>query len=174
MTAVAGSSNKVGGKKTLIVVLRPLERSVQLRAAIVHSGAVALAATKKIQNRKIRARDWNDTHRTHEQHRSAAVAVLIAVMGTRGCSTSVQRLPRANDSCRRAFLLRELRTRSWSFSFGWYRDVMQLDASTPSAMHPEGPEPRHELTVVYRQECPEIVRHSIKSRHIGAVITVAD
>ena len=37
MTAVAGSSNKVGGKKTLIVVLRPLERSVQLRAAIVQS-----------------------------------------------------------------------------------------------------------------------------------------
>ena len=88
MTAVAGSSNKVGGKTTLIVVLRPLERSVQLRAAIVHSGAVALAATKKFQNRKIRARDWNDTHRTHEQHRSAAVAVLIAVMGTRGCTIS--------------------------------------------------------------------------------------
>ena len=40
------------------------------------------------QNRKIRARDWNDTHRTHEQHRSAAVAVLIAVMGTRGCTIS--------------------------------------------------------------------------------------
>ena len=50
--------------------------------------AVALAATTKIQNRKIRARDWNDTHRTHEQHRSAAVAVLIAVMGTRGCTIS--------------------------------------------------------------------------------------
>ena len=50
--------------------------------------AVALAATKIIQNRKIRARDWNDTHRTHEQHRSAAVAVLIAVMGTRGCTIS--------------------------------------------------------------------------------------
>ena len=47
VTAVAGSSNKVGGKTTLIVVLRPLERSAQLRAAIVHSGAVALAATKK-------------------------------------------------------------------------------------------------------------------------------
>ena len=27
-----------------------------------------------------------------------------------------------------------------------------------------GPEPRHGLTVVYRQECPEIVRHSIKLR----------
>ena len=50
--------------------------------------AVALAATKKFQNRKIRARDWNDTHRTHEQHRSATVAVLIAVMGTRGCTIS--------------------------------------------------------------------------------------
>ena len=88
MTAVAGSSNKVGGKKTLIVVLRPLQRSVQLRAQLPKTYAVALAATKKIQNRKIRARDWNDTHRTHEQHRSAAVAVLIAVMGTRGCTIS--------------------------------------------------------------------------------------
>ena len=34
VTAVAGSSNKVGGKKTQIVGLRPLERSVQLRAAV--------------------------------------------------------------------------------------------------------------------------------------------
>ena len=77
---------------------------------------------------------------------------------------SVQRSPRARNSCRRAFLLRELRTRSLSFSVGTYRDVMQLGASTPSAMRLEGPEPRHELTLVYRQECPEIVRHSIKSR----------
>ena len=88
MTAVAGSSNKVGGKKTLIVVLRPLQLSAQLRAQLPKTYAVALAATKKIQNRKIRARDWNDTHRTHEQHRSATVAVLIAVMGTRGCTIS--------------------------------------------------------------------------------------
>ena len=28
-------------------------------------------------------------------------------------------------------------------------------------MRLEGPEPRHELTLVYRQECPEIVRHPI-------------
>ena len=88
MTAVAGSSNKVGGKKTLIVVLRPLERSVQLRAAVLRNAVAHSSATKKFQNRKIRARDWNDTHRTHEQHRSAAVAVLIAVMGTRGCTIS--------------------------------------------------------------------------------------
>ena len=88
MTAVAGSSNKVGGKKTQIVGLRPLERSVQLRAAVLRNAVAHSAATKKNQNRKIRARDWNDTHRTHEQHRSAAVAVLIAVMGTRGCTIS--------------------------------------------------------------------------------------
>ena len=45
MTAVAGSSNKVGGKKTLIVVLRPLARSAQLRAQLPKTYAVALAAT---------------------------------------------------------------------------------------------------------------------------------
>ena len=88
MTAVAGSSNKVGGKKTLIVVLRPLQLSAQLRVQLPKTYAVALAATKFFQNCKIRARGWNDTHRTHEQHRSAAVAVLIAVMGTRGCTIS--------------------------------------------------------------------------------------
>ena len=82
----------------------------------------------------------------------------------RAVAPSVQRSPRARNSCRRAFLLRELRTRSWSFSFGWYRDVMQLGESTPSAMHVEGPEPRHGLTVVYRQECPDIVRHWKKYR----------
>jgi hypothetical protein len=37
VTAVAGSSNKVGGEKTQIVVLRPLERSAQLRAAIAQN-----------------------------------------------------------------------------------------------------------------------------------------
>jgi hypothetical protein len=41
---------------------------------------------------------------------------------------------------------------------------MQLGESTPSAMHVEGPEPRHGLTVVYRQECPDIVRHWKKYR----------
>ena len=82
----------------------------------------------------------------------------------RSVASSVQRSPRARNSCRRAFLLRELRTRSWSFSFGWYRDVMQLGELTPSAMHVEGPEPRHGLTVVYRQECPDIVRHWKKYR----------
>ena len=92
----------------------------------------------------------------------------------RAVAPSVQRSPRARNSCRRAFLLRELRTRSWSFSFGWYRDVMQLGATTPSAMHPEGPEPRHELTVVYRQECPEIVRHSIKSRRTSGFSLTSD
>jgi hypothetical protein len=67
VTAVAGSSNKVGGEKTQIVVLRPLERSVQLRAAISQSVCSRTRGDKKkIQNRKIRARDWNDTHRTHE------------------------------------------------------------------------------------------------------------
>ena len=70
----------------------------------------------------------------------------------RAVAPSVQRSPRARNSCRRAFLVRELRTRSWSFSFGWYRDMMQLGESTPSAMHVEGPEPRHGLTVVYRQK----------------------
>ena len=84
----------------------------------------------------------------------------------RAVAPSVQRSPRARNSCRRAFLLRELRTRSWSFSFGWYRDVMQLGESTPSAMHVEGPEPRHGLTVVYRQECPDIVRHWKKYRRV--------
>ena len=49
MTAVADSSNKVGGKKTLIVVLRPLARSAQLRAQLPKTYAVALAATKKNQ-----------------------------------------------------------------------------------------------------------------------------
>ena len=34
MTAVAGLSNKVGGKKTQKWTIRPLERSAQLRAAI--------------------------------------------------------------------------------------------------------------------------------------------
>ena len=82
----------------------------------------------------------------------------------RAVAPSVQRSPRARNSCRRAFLLRELRTRSLSFSVGRYRDVIQLGASTPSAMRVGGPEPRHGLTVVYRQECPEIVRHSIKLR----------
>ena len=92
MTAVAGSSNKVGEKKTQIVGLRPLhvERSAQFRAAVLPNVFIQSHSRrqKKIQNRKIRARDWNDTHRTHEQHRSAAVAVLIAVMGTRGCTIS--------------------------------------------------------------------------------------
>ena len=89
MTAVAGSSNKVGGKKTLIVVLRPLERSMQLHAAVLQSVCSRTRGDNFFfQNRKIRARDWIDTHRTHEQHRSTAVAVLIAVMGTRGCTIS--------------------------------------------------------------------------------------
>ena len=89
MTAVAGSSNKVGEKKTQIVGLRPLERSAQLRAAVLPNVfSLTRGDNFFFQNRKIRARDWNDTHRTHEQHRSAAVAVLIAVMGTRGCTIS--------------------------------------------------------------------------------------
>ena len=67
MTAVAGSSNKVGEKKTQIVGLRPLERSAQLRAAVLPNVcSLTRGDKKKIQNRKIRARDWNDTHRTHE------------------------------------------------------------------------------------------------------------
>ena len=49
MTAVAGSSNKVGGKKTLIVVLRPLQLSAQLRAQLPKTYAVALAVTKNIK-----------------------------------------------------------------------------------------------------------------------------
>jgi hypothetical protein len=155
VTAVAGSSNKVVGGKTQIVVLRPLERSVQLRAAILQSVRSLARGDKFVfQNRKIRARDWNDTHRTYTSNTGLPQSRSCSPLRARAVASSVQRSPRARNSCRRTFLLRELRTRSWSFSFGWYRDVMQLGASTPSAMHPEGPEPRHELTVVYRQECP--------------------
>ena len=67
VTAVAGSSDKVGGKKTQIVVLRPLQRSVQLRAAVLQTrSSRARGDKKKFQNCKNRARDSNDTHRTHE------------------------------------------------------------------------------------------------------------
>ena len=47
MTAVAGSSNKVGGEKTQIVVLRPLERSTQLHAAISQSVCSRTRGDKK-------------------------------------------------------------------------------------------------------------------------------
>ena len=164
MTAVAGSSNKVGGPETQIVTVRPLERSVHLRTAISCSAAVSLAATIFF-SRIARIELVTATTRTGRTSntglpRSRSRSPLRA----RSVASSVQRSPRARNSCRRAFLLRELRTRSLSFSVGTYRDVMQLGASTPSAMRLEGPEPRHELTLVYRQECPEIVRHSIKSR----------
>ena len=67
MTAVAGSSNKVGGYTTQIVVLRPLERSAQLRAGIVQSVCSRTRGDNFFfQNCKNRARDSNDTHRTHE------------------------------------------------------------------------------------------------------------
>ena len=164
MTAVAGSSNKVGEKKTQIVVLRSLESSVQLRAA-VPPNVCSLARGDNFFSRIARIELVTATTRTGRTSntglpRSRSRSPLRA----RSVASSVQRSPRARNSCRRAFLLRELRTRSLSFSVGTYRDVMQLGASTPSAMRLEGPEPRHELTLVYRQECPEIVRHSIKSR----------
>ena len=160
MTAVAGSSNKVGGKKTQIVGLRPLERSAQLRAEVLPN-VCSLTRGDKKKSRIARFELVTGTTRTGRTSntglpRSRSRSPLRA----RSVASSVQRSPRARNSCRRAFLLRELRTRSLSFSVGTYRDVMQLGASTPSAMRLEGPEPRHELTLVYRQECPEIVRHN--------------
>ena len=167
MTAVAGSSNKVGGPETQIVTVRPLERSVQFRAVPCSDflQRSSLARGDKKNSRIARIELVTATTRTGRTSntglpRSRSRSPLRA----RSVASSVQRSPRARNSCRRAFLLRELRTRSLSFSVGAYRDVMQLGASTPSAMRLEGPEPRHKLTVVYRQECPEIVRHSIKSR----------
>ena len=132
MTAVAGSSNKVGGSETQIVTVRPLERSVHLRTAISEAYAVSLAATKKIRIARIelvtattRTGRTSNTGLPRSRSRSP--------LRERAVAPSVQRSPRARNSCRRAFLLRELRTRSLSFSFGWYRDVMQLGESTPSA-----------------------------------------
>ena len=164
MTAVAGSSNKVGGKKTQIVGLRPLERSAQLRAAVLPN-VCSLTRGDKKKSRIARFELVTGTTRTGRTSNTGLPRSRSrSPLRERAVAPSVQRSPRARNSCRRAFLLRELRTRSLSFSVGRYRDVMQLGASTPSAMRLEGPEPRHELTLVYRQECPEIVRHSIKSR----------
>ena len=133
VTAVAGSSNKVGGSETQIVTVRPLERSVHLRTAISCSAVAHSAATKK-NSRIARIELVTATTRTGRTSntglpRSRSRSPLRA----RAVASPVQRSPRARNSCRRAFLLRELRTRSLSFSFGWYRDVMQLGASTPSA-----------------------------------------
>ena len=171
MTAVASSSNKVGGKKTQIVGLRPLERSMQLHAAVSQNVRSRTRGDKK-KFRIARIELVTATARTGRTSstglpRSRSRSPLRA----RPVASSVQRSPRARNSCRRAFLLRELRTRSLSFSVGRYRDVMQLCASTPSAMRVEGPEPRHRLTVVYRQECPDIVRHWKKYRRTMVVKT---
>ena len=122
------------------------------RTQFYQTYAVSLAATKK-KSRVARIELVTATTRTGRTSntglpRSQSRSPLRA----RAVASSVQRSPRARNSCRRAFLLRELRMRSLSFSFGWYRDVMQLGASTPSPRCLTCRGPRHGLTVVYLQE----------------------
>ena len=81
----------------------------------------------------------------------------IAIESTRGTLISAT-LAVGEKSCRRGFLLRELRAYIRSFSFGMCRQRTQLSTSLLSARCLACYAARHELMVVYRQECAKVIR----------------